>query len=205
MTRPTFQELDVIARARLHAERMGAALKPGQALYVSRDTIDTMNRWPHDTRGVEINGVAEMIGCTPRCVSGYAREWGFPSKYKLTQEQEDEIRRGLEAGERYRAIATRADCAVATVEKRAISLGLTSTEVKKKRRPRTHDAAAVHRAEIKQETKSRAERSAERQLRAHRARQAMLAALREMVPGYDGKAHGRSGLYWPVVPRHATG
>lgn len=56
MTRPTFQELDVIARARLHAERMGAALKPGQALYVSRDTIDTMNRWPHDTRGVGFTG-----------------------------------------------------------------------------------------------------------------------------------------------------
>lgn len=56
MTRPTFQELDVIARARLHAERIGAALKPGQSIYVSRDTLDTMNRWPEDTRGVGFTG-----------------------------------------------------------------------------------------------------------------------------------------------------
>lgn len=53
---PSFQELDVIARARLHAERMAAALKPGQALYLARDVVDTMNRWPRDARGVGFTG-----------------------------------------------------------------------------------------------------------------------------------------------------
>ena len=68
-----------------------------------------------------------------------------------------------------------------------------------------NDASAELQRERRAMQQARDQRSADRQLRAYRARQAALAALREYVPGYDGVAHGATGLLWANVPRRSMG
>lgn len=41
-------ELDLIARARLHVERLQPSLKPGQSIYVAREAHAALFRWPND-------------------------------------------------------------------------------------------------------------------------------------------------------------
>lgn len=53
---PTMQELDCIAAGRMQVERLAPHLRDGQAIYLARNVVDTMNRWPHDTRLVGFTG-----------------------------------------------------------------------------------------------------------------------------------------------------
>lgn len=58
------------------------------------------------------------------------------------------------------------------------------------------DISAEVAAERRQRQEARAERRAGLQARQAEVRQAALAAIRQYVPGYDGRAHGQSGLRW---------
>lgn len=121
---------------------------------------------------------------------------------RLPLETVAEIRRRLEAGEKCVVIATDIGCSGAAVEyhKARMREGIA---------PREPGEGALDAqllcGERRAARESREQRSAERQLRAYRARQAALAALREYVPGYDGVAHGATGLLWANVPRRSMG
>lgn len=131
----------------------------------------------------------------------FARQSSASSKgRRLTADAVEEIRRRLNLGETLVAIAQAVGCSENTVAyhrekmidghpiRRALGRDDISGELARERRARRE---------------AREQKSADRQLRAHRARQAALAALRELIPGYDGVAHGRVGMAWPATPRRA--
>lgn len=45
---PSMRDLDVIGRARLHAERMAGSLKPGQAIHLHGDAASALFAWPDE-------------------------------------------------------------------------------------------------------------------------------------------------------------
>lgn len=109
---------------------------------------------------------------------------------RLSHEQIADIVRRKDAGEPARSIAASIGRSIKVVEYWA------RQRVPGRSRGVKADSPGELGREKRAEREAQERRSAERQLRAHRARQAALAAVREYVPGYDGVARGCTGLRW---------
>lgn len=105
---------------------------------------------------------------------------------RLTPEQIADMYRRFAAHEPLEAIAAAIGCGKKTVEywRAQWRVGVPAEKPRCVKHALTTELTRARRAE----REAQEQRSAERQLRAHLARQAALAAIREFIPTYDGRA-----------------